>query len=80
MGSPFRCGRLPASTDGRRQEVPEDRPYRGRLIIGWSDRGSDAATPKLVTDGNGASAATCDRSRYEWSVGITQFIFVNCCV
>jgi hypothetical protein len=27
-----------------------------------------------------SSPATCDRSRYEWSVGITQSIFVNCCV
>ncbi len=29
---------------------------------------------------SGSSPVTCDRSRYEGSVGITQFIFVNCCV
>jgi hypothetical protein len=30
--------------------------------------------------GSRSSPATCDLSRYEGSVGITQFIFVNCCV
>jgi hypothetical protein len=30
--------------------------------------------------GTGASPAACDRSRYDVSVGITHFMFVNCCV
>jgi hypothetical protein len=39
-----------------------------------------SAKRPLTSGSTGSSPATCDHSRYEGSVGITQFIFANFCV
>jgi hypothetical protein len=60
------------SRDNMFVQVPRDRVH---CLTDFA-----SSKPPLVTVRSGSSPATCDRSRYEENVGITQFFLVNCCV